>query len=72
MDDRQQQQMKLFEEDGARMTGPFSIAVQSLISTFDLFASSFVFMRSVAITEDKTTATLIISYPCYAAHTVCQ
>ncbi len=72
MDDRQRQQMKLFVDDGSGMTGPFTIAVQSFICTFDLFASSFVFMRSVAIIKDKITVTLIISCPQYAAHTVCQ
>lgn len=69
MDDRQWQQMKLFVDDGTGMTGPFTIAVQSFICTLDLFAYSFVFMRSVAIIEDKITATLIISCPQYAAHT---
>lgn len=72
MDDRQRQQMKLFVDNGFGMTGPFTIAVQSFISTFDLFAPSFVFMRSVAIIEDKITAALIIFCPQYAAHTVCQ
>ncbi len=72
MDDRQRQQMKLFVEDGSGMTGPFTIAVQSFRCAFDLFSSSFVFMRSVAIVEDKITVTLIISCPQYVAHTVCQ
>jgi len=61
MDDRQLRQIKLFVDELPRMTGPFRIAVQSFISMFGSLASSFVFMGSMAIIEDKTTATLIIS-----------